>query len=157
MSLIQWEPARELASLQGEMNRLFNTFFDTPGDHGPSGSVNRWIPAMDLLEEDDHFVLRADLPGLGEDDVTVEVDQGMLSISGERRREASDAKAGYYRLERSSGSFRRTLTLPADIDAEAIKATFDKGVLELRIPKPAQPEPHRVPIAAGRRPEAIEA
>lgn len=156
MSLIHWEPAREIASLQGEMNRLFNTFFDTPGDQGRLGADNRWIPAMDLVEEDEHFVLRADLPGMGEDDVNVEVDGGVLSISGERKHERSSTNGGYYRLERATGAFRRTLTLPADVDADAITATFEKGVLELRIPKPAQPEPHRVPISAGRR-EAIEA
>ena len=156
MSLIHWEPARELASLQGEMNRLFNTFFDTPGDQDHPGAAGRWIPAMDLVEDGEHFVLRADLPGMGEDDVNVEVDGGVLSISGERKHERSSSNGGYYRLERATGTFRRTLTLPADVDADAITATFEKGVLELRIPKPAQPEPHRVQISAGRR-EAIEA
>ena len=158
MSLVHWEPARELSSLQSEMNRLFNTFFDTPGDAGGAGSAgNRWIPAMDLVEEDEHFVLSADLPGIDPDDVTVEVDNGVLSISGERRQESSSKSKGFYRLERATGGFRRTVTLPADIDAGAIEARFDKGVLELRIPKPEQPEPHRVRITAAREPEAIEA
>lgn len=156
MSLIHWEPAREIASLQGEMNRLFNTFFDTPGDQERPGAASRWIPAMDLVEDDEHFVLRADLPGMDQDDVSVEVDGGVMSISGERKHERSSSNGGYHRLERATGAFRRTLTLPADVDVESITATFDKGVLELRIPKPAQPEPHRVQISVGDR-EAIEA
>jgi HSP20 family protein len=72
MALIRWEPARELQSLQQEMNRLFGTVFDSPTSAGNGGSLRRWIPPMDLVEEDDQFVLRADLPGLSEDQVKVE-------------------------------------------------------------------------------------
>src|SRR5256885_2459251 len=82
MALIRWEPARELQSIQQEMNRLFGTFFDSPA--GSNGArLGRWIPAMDLVEEGDHYVLRADLPGLNEDDVKVELEDNVLTISGE--------------------------------------------------------------------------
>jgi HSP20 family protein len=145
MALIRWEPARELGSLQGEMNRLFNTFFE--GDR--EGANRRWTPAMDLLEADDHLVLRADLPGLSEDDVQIEVQDNVLTVSGERKAEREETRNGYYRVERAFGSFSRSLTLPEGIDAERIEASFDKGVLEVRIPKPEERKPRRISIAGG--------
>ena len=90
MALIRWEPARELQSIQQEMNRLFGTFFDSPTGRGNGGGLRRWIPAMDLVEEGDHYVLRADLPGVSEDDVKVELEDNVLTISGERRSEHED-------------------------------------------------------------------
>lgn len=153
MALIRWEPAREVASLQGEMNRLFNTFFETPGSTGPG---RHWVPPMDLVEEPEHFVLRADLPGLDEKDVTIEVEGDVLTLSGERKVEHQEEGEGYYRLERSTGTFRRTLHLPQGVDAEGIEASFDRGVLELRIPKPEEHKPRRIEIAVGERPAAIE-
>jgi HSP20 family protein len=159
MSLVRWEPARELHSIQQEMNRLFNAFFDTPaGAPAPSnGGARRWMPAMDLVETDDHFVLRADLPGLGEEDVKLEVSDDTLTLSGERKFEQEAKKDGFYRLERSTGHFARSLTLPEGIDPEKIEASFDKGVLEVRIPKPAERRPRRVEIAVGGSRPAIEA
>jgi len=154
MALIRWEPARELTSLQGEMNRLFNTFFDA--GTGSGNGTSRWVPAMDLVEEGDHFVLRADLPGMSEEDVRIEVERDMLTLSGERRHEHKEEREGYYRLERSSGAFRRTLQLPEGVEAEGIAASFDKGVLEVRIPKPAERKPRRIEIAVGDQPAAIE-
>src|SRR4051795_1717281 len=115
MALVRWEPAREVASLQQEMNRLFSTFFDapSPGGSGGNGSaLRRWVPAMDLVETDDQFVLKADLPGLSEEDVHIEVEDGVLTVSGERKAEHEEKKEGYYRVERSFGAFRRSLTLP---------------------------------------------
>ena len=155
MALVRWEPVRELHSMQQEMNRLFNTFFDAP--NGPSGAApRRWVPAMDLVELDDHFVLRADLPGLGDDDVKLEIADDVLTLSGERRFEHEDRKEGFYRLERGAGSFSRSLTLPEGVDAEKIEASFDKGVLEVRIPKPEERKPRRVEIAVGDTRPAIE-
>ena len=158
MALVRWEPVRELSSIQSEMNRLFNTFFDTPtsATANDNGGPRRWIPAMDLVETEDHFVLRADLPGLDESDVTVELQDGTLTIAGERRAEHEDKKEGFYRLERASGSFSRSLTLPDGVDPDAIAATFERGVLEVRIPKPEQRKPRRVQIAVGDQHPAIE-
>jgi HSP20 family protein len=127
-----------------EVNRLFSTLFDS-GDTG----VQRWVPAMDLTEADDHFVLRADLPGLGEDDVSIEIQDNTLTISGERKAEHEERQRGWYRVERSFGRFSRSLTLPEGVDADAVEAHFDKGVLAVRIPKPAERKPRRVAIKAG--------
>ena len=165
MALVRWEPVRELSSLQNEMNRLFTTFFDTPTNGSGETAARRWIPAMDLVETDDHFVLKADLPGLAEGDVTLEVEDNVLTVSGERRPghtpptgggSDEDKREGYVRVERSYGAFRRSLTLPEGIDPEGVTARFDKGVLEVRIPKPEERKPRRVAIQVGDRPAAIE-
>jgi HSP20 family protein len=160
MALVRWEPVRELSSLQNEMNRMFNAFFDAPsssgGGNGGAGTVRRWLPAMDLVETDEHFVLRADLPGLSQEDVEIELEDNVLTISGERKAEHEEKGEGFYRMERSFGRFRRALTLPEGIDADAITAGFDKGVLEVRIPKPEVRKPRKVAIQVGDRPTAIE-
>ncbi len=154
MAVIRWEPVRELNSIQGEMNRLFNTYFDTP--HSGVGNGRRWIPAMDLVESGDEFVLRADLPGLSEGDVNIELEDNVLTISGERKTEHEERKGGYYRVERSSGKFSRSLSLPEGVDPEAVNASFENGVLEVRIPKPEQRKPHKVAIKVGNEQKAIE-
>jgi HSP20 family protein len=159
MALIRWEPVRELNTIQSEMNRLFNTFFDAPTTTNGAGnrSFRRWIPAMDLVETEGEFVLRADLPGLSEEDVNIELEDNVLTIKGERKAEHEERKEGYYRVERSSGAFSRSLTLPEGVDAEAVKASFDRGVLEVRIPKPEERKPRKVAISVGAgEPKAIE-
>ena len=160
MALVRWDPVREIDSLQGEMNRLFSSFFETPTPRGGNGSASarRWIPAMDLIETGEHFVLKADLPGMDEGDVSIEVENNVLTVSGERKTAHEEKHEGYYRLERATGAFARSLTLPEGIDADAVKATFDNGVLEVRIPKPVQAQPRKVQIGvSGAEPKTIEA
>jgi HSP20 family protein len=149
-----------------EIDRIFDSFFGT-SDRG----VRRWIPPMDLVEADDHFVLKADLPGLSDDDVAIEVHDGTLRISGERKNEHEQRESGsaastrlgrvgadgFHRVERSFGSFSRSLTLPDGIDPDSIKAEFHDGVLEVRIPKPEERKPRRIAISSGNgKPAALE-
>jgi HSP20 family protein len=141
MALVRWEPAREVDSLQSEVNRVFDAFFG----NGTS-RTRRWVPAMDLVETDEHLVLRADLPGLTRDDVEIEVKDGTLTVAGERKAQHEEKSEGFFRVERAFGRFSRSLTLPDGIDAERILADFADGVLEVRIPKPAERKPHRVAI-----------
>jgi HSP20 family protein len=149
MALIRWEPVAELGTIQNEMNRLFNTFFDQPASGGSSQAAGRrWIPAMDLVETGDHYVLRADLPGVAEEDVTVQLEDNILTIAGQRGVEHAP-KEGYYRLERAFGSFSRSLTLPDGVDPDQVAARFTRGVLEITIPKPEQKKPRRVQINLG--------
>src|SRR3954462_795965 len=137
MAIVRWEPFRELATLQNEVNRLFNTAYDdAPASGANGGTLRRWMPAMDLVETEDHFGLRADLPGMSEQDVNIEVEDRVLTVSGERKTEHEATKEGYHRVERAFGAFSRSLTLPDGIDAETVEANFDRGVLEVRIPKP---------------------
>lgn len=158
MALVRWEPVREFTSLQGEMNRLFNSFFDAPATPG-NGGARRWLPPMDLVETEDHFVLKADLPGLGEGDVAIDVEGDVLTVSGERKADHEERREGFHRIERAYGSFRRSLTLPEGIDPEAVTAKFDKGVLEISIPKPEARKPRRVSIQVGEQgsPSTIDA
>lgn len=146
MALIRWDPLREMDSLQADMNRLFDRFFE---GRPANGRVQRWIPPMDLVETEDHLVLKADLPGLGEDDVEIEVKDGVLTVSGERSAEHETKGEGYHRVERSFGRFSRSLTLPQGTDPDGVDASFDNGVLEVRVPKPAESKPTRVQIGKG--------
>jgi len=134
-----------------EVDRLFDAFFGASGD---SAAGRRWVPPMDLVEADDHFVLRADLPGLSEGDVSIEIHDNTLKISGERSSEHEESEQGWYRIERSFGSFSRSLTLPEGVDADAVNAEFDRGVLEVRIPKPEERKPRRIEING--RPAEVE-
>jgi HSP20 family protein len=144
MALVRWDPIRELDSLQGDMNRLFDRFFEGRAPNG--GGSRRWIPAMDLVETDDALILRGDLPGMSEDDVEIEIKDNVLTVSGERTSEHEQKGEGYHRVERAFGSFSRSLSLPQGVEADKIAANFDNGVLEVRIPKPAEAQPTRVQI-----------
>src|SRR6201987_3370601 len=153
MALIRWEPVTELNTIQNEMNRLFNTFFDQPAPAGRGGAPSRrWIPARDLGETADHHVLRADLPGRADVPLNVQLEDNVLTISGERKTQHEQHEEGYYRIERAFGNFARSLTLPDGVDPDAVPAHFDRGVLEIRIPKPEQKKPRQVQIALGTRP-----
>ena len=153
MALLRWEPVAELNTLQNEMNRLFNTVFDpaTRASRDASGGTSpRWLPPMDVLETSEHYVLRADLPGLADGDVNVQLEDNVLTISGERTAEHEDQE-GYYRLERAFGTFSRSLTLPDGVDPDTVQAHFDRGVLEVKVPKPEQKKPRQVQIKLGDR------
>jgi HSP20 family protein len=157
VAIVRWEPFRELSSLQSEMNRLFNAAFGDVPNGGTGGPPRRWMPAMDLLETDDDFVLRADLPGMTESDVSVELEDNVLIISGERKSEQEKKREGFYRVERAFGSFSRSLTLPQGVDPDAVNASFDKGVLEVRVPKPERRKPRRISIGSGsQEPRTLE-
>jgi HSP20 family protein len=152
MTLVKWDPMRELNSF-GDMNRLLDSFL---GVQGQPGASRRWVPEMDLLEVGDALVLKADLPGLRREDVNIEVKDGVLTISGERKDEHEEKADGYHRVERAFGSFSRTLTLPKGIEAEGIAADFADGVLEVKIPKPEERKPQRIEIGERADERSIE-
>lgn len=157
MALVRSSAARPVYSPQSEITRLFNTFFDSTA---PLGMPLAWTtglagftgqhfaPAMDVVESDDETIMTLDLPGMTEGDVKVEVDNEVLTISGERKLEHEDTGEGYRHMERSSGSFVRKLSLPHGVDQDAIKATFTNGVLEVHVPKPAESRPRQIPIGS---------
>ena len=155
MTIVRWEPLRELSSLQSDMNRLFDTVFQAPAGGGQSAQLRRWTPAMDLAETDDAFVLRADLPGVSQEDVSIELEDTVLTVTGERKSDHENKGEGFYRVERAFGAFSRSLTLPDGINADAVTAEFTHGVLEVRIPKPEQRKPRR--IAINGEPRELEA
>jgi HSP20 family protein len=136
-----------------EIDRVFDAFF------GQTDQGRRWMPPVDLVEAEDHFVLKADLPGLAEGDVNIEVQEGTLTISGERKAEHEQREKGWYRIERSFGRFSRSLTLPDGVDPDRIEASFSHGVLEVRIPKPEERKPRRIEISGSNgngQPVAVE-
>jgi HSP20 family protein len=146
MSIVRWEPFA--------LQNLFENVFDTPSP-ARSGALRRWMPAMDLVETEDGYVLRADLPGLTQDDIKIEFEDRTLTVSGERKADHEMKKDGYVRVERAFGAFSRSLTLPQGVDPEALKASFENGVLEVTIPKPEARKPRRIEIGNG--PKTIEA
>jgi HSP20 family protein len=150
MAIVRWDPGRDLDLLQGDVNRLFDAFFGADdGNRGSGRSLQRWVPAMDLAESESEYVLRADLPGMREEDVDVEIKNDVLTVSGERRSEHEDQRAGFYRVERSFGRFSRSLDLPSGVAADALTASLANGVLEVHIPKPEPSTATKVPIGAG--------
>jgi len=139
-----------------EIDRVFDAFFGQNEQQ-----ARRWVPPVDLVEAEDHFVLKADLPGLAEEDVAIEVQDNVLTISGSRQAEHESKEKGWYRLERSYGGFNRSLTLPDGVDPDRIEASFSHGVLEVRIPKPEERKPRRIEISASKangngKPAAVE-
>lgn len=147
MAIIRWDPAREVDALQGDLNRLFDNFF-APRSQGRN-TTQRWVPAMDLVESGDEYILRADLPGMERDDVELELKDNVLTLSGRREAEQEEKQEGFYRVERAFGSFSRSLELPAGVDPGSLTAEFNRGVLEVRIPKPPQEQPRRIAIGEG--------
>ncbi|MGX6449256.1 Hsp20/alpha crystallin family protein [Patulibacter sp. S7RM1-6] len=152
MAIIRWEPAREIGSLQQEVNRVFSSFFEPA-----AAPASPWTPAVDLIERDGAFVLVADLPGVKPEDVAIEVEGDVLSLSGAREVRREVREGGTIRAERATGSFRRQLGLPEGVDAEAISARFEDGVLEVTIPKPERQKPRRVSIEVGGAPRTLDA
>ncbi len=133
-----------------EFDRFFTRLFDAPD------ATRSWVPPIDLVEAEDHFVLVADLPGLGEDDISLEVQDGTLTLAGERKLEHQPREKGWTRLERAYGRFSRSLTLPEGIDPDGVEAKFDRGVLTVQIPKPEERKPRRIAIGGNGAQAAVE-
>jgi HSP20 family protein len=139
-TLVRWEPFRELASLQSEMSRLLNAF------EGNGGTTQSWVPPVDVWETGDELVYAFDLPGVPRDDVTIEYDDGMLTVSAKRERMLDEGDDRFYRFERRFGTFTRSVGLPQGVDESKIRADFKDGVLEVHVAKPEEVKPRRIAI-----------
>lgn len=146
-TLVRWDPLREVASLQNDMSRLMNTVFGA----GANGESRTWIPAVDAWETEDEVVYAFDLPGIPEDKISVELEDGSLTVSGERERKEEVSGDRMYRYERRFGTFSRTIGLPQGVSEDSIKADYKDGVLEVHVRKPEQPKPRRIQIGSGER------
>jgi HSP20 family protein len=142
-TLVRWEPFRDLTGLQGEVSRLMNGLVDA-GARTSEG----WAPALDVWETQTEVVYAFDVPGVGEDEITIEAHDDTLTISGSRERKLDEQNQRYYRFERRSGSFARSVGLPSGTDDSKITASYRDGVLEVRVPKPEEAKPRRIAIEA---------
>lgn len=151
MSMVRFDPFRDLAVLQDRMNRLFNDA------HGPVrredeglGTRGAWVPAVDIYEHDGALVMKAELPDLQREDIDVSVENQTLTLRGERRLGSEVTEDSVHRIERAYGSFSRAFTLPATVDATKIAAEYKQGVLTVRLPfrEEAKPRSIKVEVAA---------
>lgn len=134
MNMIHYDPWRKLQQLQREMGTLFDPLLSTE-DESATIATSDWVPAVDIKEEDNQFLVVADIPGVAPENIEVKMENGMLSIKGERKEELKEEKEGYRRIERSCGTFHRRFTLPETADPEGITAKSNNGSLEVTIPK----------------------
>ena len=141
-TLVRWEPFRELASLQGDMNRWLNGFMN-----GESREPRSWVPALDVWETDNDVVYAFDLPGITEDKISIEVKDDTLTVSAVREKTEETSDERYYRFERRYGSFSRAVGLPQGVDESQISASYREGVLEIRVPKPAEQKPRKIELS----------
>jgi HSP20 family protein len=151
-TLVRWEPFREIAALQNDMGRLMSAFL---GQANGETTGRTWVPAVDVWETENELVYAFDLPGIPEDKISVEFDDGALTISGERERAGEVRNDGLYRFERRFGSFSRTVGLPQGATEDDVKADYRDGVLEIKVAKPETPKPRRIQVGGGER-SAIE-
>ena len=154
MALVRWTPMGQLATLQSDMARLMNQVFGTSTINGNGGST--WLPAVDVTETENELVLSFDLPGLSEDQISIELEDNVLTVSGQRERKHEQREESFYRYERRFGSFARSVALPAGVTEEDIRANYENGVLEIRVPKPEEQRRKRIQIGTGSTAGAIE-
>lgn len=137
-SLTRWEPFAELDELRSRIDRLFG--------EGADGSLRSWSPAIDVERSEQSILVRADIPGVKPEDVKIEVQDDVLTVSGEHEERKEDKRKHFLRRERRYGSFRRSLALPAGVDAKAIKASTHDGVVEVTIPLPQEAKKESITI-----------
>jgi HSP20 family protein len=143
-SLVRWEPFREIAALQNEMSRFMNSLSE-----GNGRTNQAWVPALDAWETESEIVYALDLPGIPEEKISVELDDGALTITAERERTQEQSEERFYRFERRFGTFSRTFGVPQGITENDISADYANGVLEVHVKKPEQPKPKRIQVGSG--------
>lgn len=147
MNMIRYEPWGLVGQLHHDLNRMFDRNY--AGQDGESGvTASDWIPAVDIKEEDNRFLIHADVPGVDPKDIEITMEDGVLALRGERKSETREERDGYRRVERVSGQFFRRFTLPDTADAEGVTAKGANGVLEISIPKQPKAQPRRITVKA---------
>jgi HSP20 family protein len=146
-TLVRWDPVRELAAWQNDVERLMGTFLR--GAAAGANGGDRWAPAMDVWETEDEIVYAFDLPGIPEEKISIELDDSTVTVSATRERSEEVSKDRFYRFERRYGSFARSIGLPQGVVESDIRADYKDGVLELHVVKPKAPEPRKIQIGTG--------
>jgi HSP20 family protein len=146
MALIRWDPFREMSSLQERMNRLFSEFRGRPAWGEEEMAQGAWVPPVDIYETPESLVLKAELPGIGREDINIEVKDSTLTLKGEKKFEKDVSEENYRRVERAYGSFQRAFTLPSTIQQDKVKAKFKDGILEITLPKMEEGKPKQIKV-----------
>ncbi len=147
MTLVKWEPGRDLTLLHDRIGEMFqDTLWRSfPREEGALDD-RHWTPEVDILEDQEHLVIKAELPEMDLKDIEVKVGERLLTIKGERKMEKEEKKENYYQRERKYGSFSRSFTLPETVEQEKITAAYDRGVLKIVLPKKEETKPRRISI-----------
>jgi HSP20 family protein len=146
MAIVRWEPFQGLVTTQDRFNRLFNqTFSNVFGEE--DGKLGTWSPAVDIYENEQSIVLKAELPGIDPKDVDVRVENNTLFLKGQRKFENEVKEENYHRIERSYGSFTRTFALPSTVNAEKVAAEYKGGILTLTMPKREEPKTIKIQVS----------
>ena len=146
MELVKWNPFQEMNDLHHRVNRMFGgMLYPATGDNRDRSEWS-WNPVVDVYDNDDSIVIKAELPGVDKKDISIDVQDGLLTLKGERSTDKEVKEKKYFRRERSYGSFQRVFNLPADVDAEKIQATYADGLLKVEIPKPETQKPRQITV-----------
>ncbi len=148
MGIVRWNPVGDFVRMRDGLDRMFRGMFP---EELPEASLVRgqWAPSVDIRETGDNFLVTAELPGLGKEDVKISYEDGVLSIRGEKKQEQEEKDANYHRVERSYGVFERSFRLPSRVAVEKIEAKFKDGVLNLALPKAEEARPKQIEINVG--------
>jgi HSP20 family protein len=150
-TMMRWDPFQDLRSAQDEMAQMNPTLAHALGLHTQqaSGRTSAWEPALDISERKDAYLVTVELPGLKPEDLDITMEDGLLTIQGERQFTSESSEQQFHRVERRYGAFRRSITLPAQVQADHIEATFDNGVLQIVVPKAEEAKPKRIQVRPG--------
>ncbi|MBS3759044.1 MAG: Hsp20/alpha crystallin family protein [Desulfobacterales bacterium] len=147
MALVRWDPWTTLPSLQDRINRLFDDAFPSrPAGREDEMSLFDWRPTVDTYEEGDNIVIKAELPGVKKEDVSIDVKDSVLTLKGERKHEENIEEDNYYRKESAYGKFQRAFTLPDAVDPNKIEASYKDGVLKVTVPKTEETKAKKIEI-----------
>jgi HSP20 family protein len=157
MTVSRWDPFQDLLAIQDEMNQLFGRAVGQGGQRGQGQVTERtWAPALDISERKDAYVVTVEVPGVKAEDLDITLEDGLLTIRGERRFTQETSDQQYHRVERRYGSFRRSITLPSQVQADQIEASFEDGVLEVVVPKAEEAKPRKISVRAGGGRQQVE-
>jgi HSP20 family protein len=154
MSVLRWDPFQDLLSLRDEMNRVFDRAW---GQTASDQTVRAWAPALDIAERKDAYLVTVELPGINPDDIDVTLENNLLTIQGQRHRAQDSSDQQFHRVERAYGLFRRSVSLPSTVQADAIQASYENGVLQLLVPKAEEAKPRKIAVSAGEQRHAVTA
>ena len=144
MTLVRWRPIRDVWSIQDEINRTFDNFFGTT--QREEWTESRWAPAIDISENKDDLMVNVEVPGMKKEDIKVTLQDGILTVKGERKQDKEEKDKSFHRVERSYGSFCRSFTLPTTVQGDKIKANYKDGILMIALPKVEEVKPKEISI-----------